>query len=300
MRGSDGYYSIVAEEDWPDYLPIPEMEPARSLDELKAAVTPIVLESIPEYSASERVKEALAAGRGGGPGLLPSNCREDYRPTPVRIHELSSDQYMQGYLNQMMRYAFTVGEYQALSEMCSSVANPAIRGDFLQAAVGDLAEEFLDALDTLVDMTYQPYCRQRHAQCPELRLEYHKTKYQKFMTVLRSGDLQRTRKRSVTVSQLPAVWKRYALIIGLYEVMSEACSGSLDPAIRDDFFAALESTSADQAAEVDTMIDESYEKYSVALQETIERQPANEDLIKCRVKGVRNKYERIMTTLAAE
>jgi len=299
MRGSDGDYSIVAEEDWPDYLPIPEKEPARSLDELKAAVTPIVLESIPELSASERLKEAQAAGRAGGLGLLPLNCREDY-PAPVRIHELSSDQYVRGYLNQMMRYAFTVGEYQALSEMCSSVANPAVRGDFLLAAVGGLDEKFSDPLDALVDKTYQPYCRQRHIRCPENRLEYHQAKYQELMIVLRSGDLQRTRDSSVTVSQLPAVWKRYALTIGQYEVMSEACSGSLDPAIRDDFFAALESASTDQAVELTTMIDSSYEKYSSALKQSIERWPANEDILKCRVKGVRKKYQRIMTKLAAE
>jgi len=207
---------------------------------------------------------------------------------------------MQGYLNQMMRYAFTVGEYQALSEMCSSVANPAIRGDFLRAAVGGLAEEFLDPLDAIVDMTYQPYCGQRHIRCPENRLEHHKTKYQEFMTVLRSGDLQRTRDRSVTVSQLPAVWLRYARTIGQYEVMTEACSGSLDPAIRDDFLAALESASADQATELATMIDSSYQKYSSALEQRIERQPASEDILKCRMKGVRNKYQRIMTTLTAE
>ena len=99
---------------------------------------------------------------------------------------------------------------------------------------------------------------------------------------------------------LPGDWQRYALTIGQYEVMSEACSGSLDAAIRDDFFAALDSATADQAAELDTMIDESYEKYSVALQESIERQPANEDRLKCRVKRVQNKYQRIMTTLTAE
>ncbi len=120
------------------------------------------------------------------------------------------------------------------------------------------------------------------------------------MTVLRSGDLQRGLQRTVVVSQLSADWKRYALTIGQYEVMSEACSGALDPAIRDDFVAALEIDSADQAAELDTMIDESYEKYSVALKESIERQPANEDRLKCRVKRVRNKYQKIMSTLTAE
>ncbi len=58
--------------------------------------------------------------------------------------------------------------------------------------------------------------------------------------------------------------------------------------------------SADQAAELDTMIDESYQKYSSALKESIERQPANEERLKCRVKRVQNKYQRIMTTLTAE
>ena len=57
--------------------------------------------------------------------------------------------------------------------------------------------------------------------------------------------------------------------------------------------------SADQAAELDTMIDESYQKYSVALQESIERQPADEEHLKCRAKRVQNKYQRIIDTLTA-
>ncbi len=184
--------------------------------------------------------------------------------------------------------------------MCTSEVNPAVRGDFLTAAVGGFDEDYSSRLNGAVDVRYQSYCRPVYRQCPEPYLEHAKTEYEEIMTVLRSGDLQRGLKRTVVVSQLPADWKRYALTIGQYEVMSEACSGSLDAAIRDDFVAALEIDSADQAAELDTMIDESYEKYSVALKESIERQPANEERLKCRVKRVQNKYQRIMTRLTAE
>jgi hypothetical protein len=166
---------------------------------------------------------------------------------------------------RMQRYAYKVGNCEALNEMCSTVANPAVRGDFLQAAVGGMVEGYSDPLNAIVDSTYQPFCRGVHYQCPEPILEHAKSEYEEIMTVLRSGDLQRGLHRTVIVSQLPDDWKRYTLTIGQYEVMSEACSGSLDAAIRDNFFAALDSATADQAAELDTMIDESYQKYGSAL-----------------------------------
>ena len=300
MRVKDGNFYAVREEDWPDYLPIPDMEPARSLDELRAAVTPFVIEPILKGTKEQRLKEALASGRGGGLPLMPLNCQEGYRAVAPKMNELSSDQNVSGYLVRMQRYAWKVGDYEALNEMCTSEVNPAVRGDFLTAAVGGFDEDYSSRLNGAVDVRYQSYCRPVYRQCPDPYLEHAKTEYEEIMTVLRSGDLQRGLKRTVVVSQLPADWKRYALTIGQYEVMSEACSGALDPAIRDDFVAALEIDSADQAAELDTMIDESYEKYSVALKESIERQPANEERLKCRVKRVQNKYQRIMTRLTAE
>jgi len=299
MRVKDGNFYVVKEEDWPDYLPIPDMEPARSLDELRAAVTPFVIEPILKGTLEQQIKEAVASGRVELP-LMPLNCQEGYRGVAPKMNELSSDQNVSGYLMRMQRYAYKVGNYEALNEMCTSEASPAVRGDFLTAAVGGFDEDYSSRLNGAVDGQYQSHCRAAHWQCPEPILEHAKAEYDEIMTILRSGDLQRGLQRAVVVSQLPGDWQRYALTIGQYEVMSEACSGSLDAAIRDDFFAALDSATADQAAELDTMIDESYEKYSVALQESIERQPANEDRLKCRVKRVQNKYQRIMTTLTAE
>jgi len=287
MRVKDGNFYVLTEEDWPDYLPIPDMEPARSLDELRAAVTPFVIEPIHKVPVEQRLKEALASGRGGGLPLMPLNCQEDYRAVAARMHELSPDQNVSGYLVRMQNYAWKVGDYQALNEMCTSEANPAVRGDFLTAAVGGFDEDYSSRLNGAVDARYQSYCRPFYRQCPEPIFEHAKAEYEEIMTILRSGDLQRGLQRTVVVSQLSADWKRYALIIGQYEVMSEACSGSLDAAIRDDFFAALDSATADQAAELDTMIGESYEKYSVALQESIERQPANEERLKCRDTDVK-------------
>jgi hypothetical protein len=300
MRVKDGNFYVLTEEDWPDYLPIPDMEPARSLDELRAAVTPFVIEPIIKGTLEQQLQEAQAMGRGAGPPLMPLNCQEDYRGVAARMHELSPDQNVSGYLVRMQNYAWKVGDYQALNEMCTSKVNPAVRGDFLTAAVGGFDEDYSSRLNGAVDARYQPYCRPFYSQCPEPILEHAKAEYEKIMTILRSGDLQRGLQRAVVVSTLPADWKRYALTIGQYEVMSEACSGALDAAIRDDFFAAMQIDSADQAAELDTMIDESYEKYSSALQESIERQPANEERLKCQVKRVKNKYERIINTLAAE
>jgi hypothetical protein len=300
MRVKDGNFYVLTEEDWPDYLPIPGMEPARSLDELRAAVTPFVIEPIIKGTLEQQLQEAYAMGRGAGPPLMPLNCQEDYRGVAARMHELSPDQNVSGYLVRMQNYAWKVGDYQALNEICTSKLNPAVRGDFLTAAVGGFDEDYSSRLNGAVDARYQPYCRPFYWQCPESILEHAQAEYEKIMTILRSGDLQRGLQRAVVVSTLPADWKRYALTIGQYEVMSEACSGALDAAIRDDFFAAMQIDSADQAAEFDTMIDESYEKYSSALQESIERQPANEERLKCRVKRVKNKYERIINTLAAE
>ncbi len=54
MRVKDGNFYVLTEEDWPDYLPIPDMEPARSLDELRAAVTPFVIEPILKGTKEER------------------------------------------------------------------------------------------------------------------------------------------------------------------------------------------------------------------------------------------------------
>jgi hypothetical protein len=300
MRIKDGNFYVVKEEDWPDYLPIPDMEPARSLDELRAAVTPFVIEPIIKGTLEQQLQEAYAMGRGAGLPLMPLNCQEDYRPVAPKMNELSSDQNVSGYLMRMQRYAWKVGNYQALNEMCTSEVNPAVRGDFLTAAVGAFDEDYSSRLNGAVDAKYQSHCRPFYSQCPEPILEHAKAEYDKVMTILLSGDLQRGLQRAVVVSTLPADWKRYALTIGQYEVMSEACSGALDAAIRDDFFAAMQIDSADQAAELDTMIDESYEKYSSALQESIERQPANEERLKCGVKRVRNKYERIINTLTAE
>jgi hypothetical protein len=300
MRVKDGNFSVVAEADWPDYLPIPDMEPARTLDELRAAVTPVIIEPIFKVPVEQAIEEAIAAGRGGGPPLVPLKCQEGFRATAPRMHELSPDQYVSAYLVKMQRYAFKVGNYEALNEMCSSEANPAIRGDFLSAAVGSFDEEISGRLNGVIDSNYQPYCQGVYYRCPEPLLEHAKSEYKEIMTVLRSGDLQRGLHRSVVVSQLSGDWKRYALTVGQYEMMSEACSGSLNPAIRDDFVAALEIDSVDQAAELDTMIDESYQKYRSALKGSIERQPANEQQLKCRVKRVRNKYQKIMDTLTAE
>lgn len=300
MRGSDGNFWVLAEEKWPDYLPIPDMEPARSLDELRAAVTHIEVAPRQQVSVEERVKEAIADGRGGGPPLMPLRCQEGYRAVAPKMNELSPDQNVSGYLMRMQNYAWKVGDYQALNEMCTSEFDPSVRGEFLTAAVGGFDEDYSTRLNVAVDGRYQTYCRPLHWQCPEAILEHAKAEYEEIMTVLGSGDLQRGLQRTVVVSTLPGAWKSYALTIGQYEVMSEACSGTLDPAIRDDFFAALGSASADQVAQVDTMINESYEKYSVALQESIERQPANEQKLKCRVKRVQNKYHRIIDTLVAE
>ncbi len=300
MRVKDGNFYVLTEEDWPDYLPIPDMEPARSLDELRAAVTPFIIEPLITKSREQRVKEALESGRGGGMPLMPLNCQKGYRAVAPKMNELSPDQNVSGYLVRMQRYAWKVGDYQALNEMCTSEVNPAVRGDFLTAAVGGFDEDYSSRLNGAVDVRYHSYCPSPHRQCPEPILAHAKAEYDEIMTILRSGDLQRGLQRTVVVSTLSADWKRYALTIGQYEVMSEACSGSLDAAIRDDFFAALDSATADQAAELDTMIDESYEKYNVALQESIERQPANEERLKCRVKRVQNKYERIINTLTGE
>lgn len=300
IRVRDGNFAVITEKDWPDYLAIPDMEPARSLDELRAAVTPFVIEPINQVPIEQRINEAFAAGRGGGTPLMPLKCQEGFRAVASRMHELSADPNISGYLVKMQNYAWKVGDYQALNEMCTSEFDPAVRGDFLTAAVGGFEEDYSSRLNLAVDARYQSYCRPEYRQCPEPYLDHAKTEYEEIMTVLRSGDLRSGLKRTVVVSQLPADWKRYALTIGQYEVMSEACSGSLDPAIREDFFAAMQIESADQTSELDTMIDESYEKYSTALKESIERQPANEERLKCRVKRVQNKYQRILTTLTAE
>ena len=41
LANSHTVFSVITDEEWPDYLPIPDMEPARSLEEIKAAQTPL-------------------------------------------------------------------------------------------------------------------------------------------------------------------------------------------------------------------------------------------------------------------
>ena len=321
MRISDGYYRIISEKDWPDYLPIPEMQPARSLDELKAAVTPVEVERETRESRLEKGlaarKEARAAAIKKYPGAM--NCHEvnSYRkpdftsPSSVAITQ---------YLYQIARFTNKVAKYEIYSEICSRVLNSAIRDDFLQIAVGDLALKYTDIIDKHVESDYQIMCPfSAGGPCGKAALEVRTSDYQDVMGILKTGDLQRERDRLIAhedstrpkartkasrantnmaaapaKSKLSRAWTKYAKTVGTYEALSEACSGELQAAIRDDFLAALENTSADHATKLTSVIDKSYGKQRDA------RQKARDPCHKNKLKRAQTDYQKIMSGLAGE
>jgi hypothetical protein len=320
MRISDGYYRIIAEEDWPDYLPIPEMQPARSLDELKAAVTPVEVEQETESLVDKglAVREAARAeARRKYPGTL--NCREIKSMRKTAFTDPSSVAITQ-YLYQIALYTTAVAKYEIYREVCSGVPDPAVRRDYLQIATGDLAAKYTDIIDQHVESEYQAICPLViGSPCSRAGLEDTKSDYREVMAVLKSGDLQRERDRllaheesskpktrtkasransSVTAApaktKLPASWKKYAKTVGKYEALSEACSGELEAAIRDEFLAALESATDDQQTALTTVIERSYEQQRDA------RQNAREPCHKNKLKRAQADYQKMMSGVAGE
>jgi len=139
------------------------------------------------------------------------------------------------------------------------------------------------------------------------------------MGILKTGDLQRERDRLIAhedstrpkartkasrantsmaaapgKSKLSRAWTKYAKTVGNYEALSEACSGELQAAIRDDFLAALENASSDQASKLTSVIERSYEKQRDA------RQKARDPCHKNKLKRAQTDYQKIMSGLAGE
>jgi hypothetical protein len=320
MRIFDGSYSIIAEEDWPDYLPIPEMQPARSLDELKAAVTFVEVEPETEPLVDKKLV-SRAASRAAAikefPGALHClNIKSMRKPA----YSSSTSMGIHRYLYRISLYAKPVGFYEAYSEACSRVVNNAVRGDFLQAALGDLATKYTDIFDMHVESEYQRICPTLVGYpCVKRFLESYKSDYQEVMSVIKGGELQRERDRSIAHeesskpkartkasigntslaatpagSYLPAGWKKYAKTVGTYEALSEACSGELEPAIRDDFLAAMENASPDQATQLTTVIVRSYERQRDA------RQKAQNLCHENKLKRAQSEYQKMMSGLPGE
>ncbi len=319
MRVVDGSYRIIAEEDWPDYLPIPEMQPARSLEELRAAVTPIEGES--EWDMKKLNEESLAARENARaeavkkyPGAL--NCHPiESTHKPAFGSSVSST--LTRYLYQIATYTKAVALYETYSEVCSGVVNSAIRGDFLQAALGGLDAENTVIFDSHVEIEYQSVCPGLVGYpCGNYFLDRYKSSYEEVMTLLNSGDLQSERdllmahedanrpkprakpSRSaqdlpgaVVKSELSRSWKRYAKSVGKYAALSEACSGELEPAIRAGFLAELGSASSEQMTELKVMIDGSYEKQREA------RQKSRNLCNKSQLKKEQTKYQKMITVL---
>jgi len=315
MRISDGYYRIIDQEDWPDYLPIPEMQPARSLADLKAAVTFVEVEQETEPLVDKRLA-ARAAVRAAAikefPGALNCHDIKSFRK-PAWGSSVGT------YFSQIAAYAKPVARYEAYSTVCSGVLNPAIRGDFLQAAVGDFDAKYTDIFNSHVEIEYQRICPNFVGNaCGKPALEVWKSDYQELMTVLKSDQLQYKRnlelasgesnmpkvKTTTSIakwgqagtpanSYLPAGWKKYAKTVGTYEALSEACSGELEPAIRNDFLDVLENASADQATQLTTVIERSYEKNRDA------RQKARTLCHESKLKRAQQEYQKMMSGLAA-
>jgi hypothetical protein len=320
MRISDGYYRIIDQEDWPDYLPIPEMQPARSLADLKAAVTPPEVE--PESTPLDN--QAIMSSRLASRAAARAAEIEKY-PGALNCHEIKSfrkpawGSSVGTYFSQIAAYAKPVARYEAYSTVCSGVLNPAIRGDFLQAAVGDFDAKYTDIFNSHVEIEYQRICPNFVGNaCGKPALEVWKSDYQELMTVLKSDQLQYKRnlelasgesnmpkvktKTSIAKwgqaatpgkSYLPAGWKKYAKTVGTYEALSEACSGELEPAIRNDFLDVLENASADQATQLTTVIERSYEKNRDA------RQKARTLCHESKLKRAQQEYQKMMSGLAA-
>ena len=95
-------------------------------------------------------------------------------------------------------------------------------------------------------------------------------------------------------SKLSRAWTKYAKTVGNYEALSEACSGELQAAIRDDFLAALENTSADHATKLTSVIDKSYGKQRDA------RQKARNLCHENKLKRAQTEYQKMMSGLAGE
>ena len=316
MRGSDGNFWVVAEGKWPDYLPVPDMEPARSMDELRAAVTHVDVEPASErpVDAGVTARELAAASK-----VSPLNCSDSGPQRKIDISKLTPGMGMGHYFYQIVRYAKPVAHYEAYSEVCTRVTN-SVRDDFLLAAFGDLDDEYSVQLDIQVENEYQGYCVIRFdPQCNQVYLDLLKSKYDEVMTVLNSGDLQRERDRlaayeesrktkvvpsgSRTVatgtsqpvparSNLPADWKKHAKIVGKYEALSEVCSGALEPAIRNDFLAALQGATVDQSTGLTAMIDNSYEKQRDARQKA--GKPCNNQML----QRMQRQYQGAITAMA--
>ncbi|NNE33661.1 MAG: hypothetical protein HKN13_00385 [Rhodothermales bacterium] len=195
-----------------------------------------------------------------------------------------------------------------------------VRDDFLLAAFGDLDDEYSVQLATHVENEYQAYCVIRfNSQCNRDYLERLKSEYLKAIAVLNSGDLQRERDRLVAhekattskaripgsrtdatrtpaaataKTKLPADWKKQAKIVGKYEALSVVCSGGTEPAIRGDFFAALDDASDNQATELTAMIESSYDTQLAARQRA--GKPCNVQML----QRLQRQYQGALTAVA--
>jgi predicted secreted protein len=179
-------------------------------------------------------------------------------------------------LSTLSQYGDRVGSYEALSEVCSGVKKPEIRKDFMHAVAAALSPNEVSQMTAVMDRGYQGWCRgSGYSVCPQGNLKIAQTRYQELMSVLASGDLQRTREglvaRDASTQQDPVQntasksdppftgWILFAAShVGSYQALSESCSDKEEAAIRDDFLAIVGELSAERATDITRHMDGQY------------------------------------------